>query len=129
MNRNTTNRKNHPIFAYLESVISEEFEGSLPERLQQVCEAFNSEYNYPDNKRRYPSLQNRFAEWLMGLPNALNVEYRNFAILELVKKWESIPENATEKQEDKIIENWFNFAAINFFQLCKFNKVDTSFLY
>ena len=123
-----TNSKSHPIFAYLEGVINSEFEGTTAERLQQVLEAFNSEYNYPGNKRRHPGLQNRFAEWLMGLPNALNVEYRNFAILELAKKWESIPQDATEKQEDRIIENWFNFAAAKFFQLCRFNKVDTSFL-
>jgi len=128
MNRNTTNRKKHPVFPYLESVVSEEFTGTMPERLKQVCEAFQSEYNYPDNKRRYPNLQLRFAEWLMGLPNSLNVEYRNFAILELAVKWESIPKDATEKQEDKIIENWFSFAACKFFQLCKFHKVDTSFL-
>jgi hypothetical protein len=123
-----TNSKNHPVFAYLLTTVSEEFEGTTAERLQQVCEAFNSEYNYPDNKKRYRNLQQRFAEWLMGLPNALNVEYRNHAILELAKQWGSIPQDATEKQEDKIIENWFNFAAIKFFQLCKFYKVDTLFL-
>lgn len=126
--RNQTNSKNHPVFAYLLTTISEEFEGTTAERLQQVCEAFDKEYNYPDNKKRYPGLQNRFAEWLMGLPNALNVEYRHHAILELAKSWGSIPQNATEKQEDKILGNWFNLAAIKFFQLCKFNKVDTSFL-
>jgi hypothetical protein len=128
MNRNTTNRKNHPVFPYLIECISEELEGTTAERLLQVCKAFHSEYNFPDNKKRYPSLQLRFAEWLMGLPSAFNVEYRNFAILELAKKWEAIPQNATEKQEDKILENWFQFAANKFFQLCKFEKVDTSFL-
>lgn len=128
MPRIQTSSKSHPVFAYLESVINSEFEGTTAERLQQVCEAFNSEYNYKDNKRRYPKLHARFAEWLMGLPNALNVEYRNHAILELAVKWGALPENASEAKQDKIIENWFSFAACKFFQLCKFNKVDTDYL-
>jgi len=90
MPRIQTNSKSHPVFHYLESVINSEFKGTTAERLYQVCEAFNNEYNYPNNKRRYPNLQNRFAEWLMGLPNSLNVEYRNFAILELAVKWGGI---------------------------------------
>ena len=134
MNRNTTDRKDHPVFAYLESVVSEEFKGTLPERLQQVCEAFNGEYNYHDNKRRYPNLQDRFAQWLMGLPSALSVEYRNYYILEFARKWGALPsdfknEKQKERAEEKILENWFSFAARKFFQLCRFNKVDTSFLH
>jgi len=123
-----TNSKDHPVFPYLIDCISEELEGTTAERLQQVCEAFNSEYNYADNKKRYPNLQLRFSEWLMGLPSAFSVEYRNFAILELAVKWGALPENASEAKQGKIIENWFPFAAGKFFQLCKFHKVETDFL-
>jgi hypothetical protein len=124
-----TNSKSHPVFTYLTEAISEEITGTLPERLQEVCRRFDSEVNHTYNKRRIPNLQTRFADWLMGLPSALNVEYRHHAILELAEKWGAIPGNATEKQQDRILQNWFYFAALKFFQLCKQNKVNTDFLH
>ena len=61
--------------------------------------------------------------WIMGLPTCLNIDFENYKILELAKLWGSIPENATEKQEDKILANWWNFIAVKFFQLVrKYNK-------
>lgn len=58
-----------------------------------------------------------FANYLAGLPSIINIDYENYKILEIAKSWGSIPENATEKQEEKILSNWFNFIASNFFQL------------
>lgn len=125
-----TTNKNHPVWGYIENAIGEEYQGeTLKESLQNVVDAFDSEYNFDANKRRYKNIQQRFSEWLMGLPSALEIEYRNFAILELAKKWGSIPENATERQEDKIIENWFNFISAKFFQLCKKQKVEYNHLF
>ena len=61
--------------------------------------------------------QKALAEWLQGLPSAINIDFYNHDILKLAVKWGSIPENATEKQEDKIINNWFNFIANKIGQL------------
>jgi len=124
----STASKNHPVFPYLISCISEEIEGTTAERIQEVLRRFEIEYNYPDNKKRYPNLQARFAEWLMGLP-CLQVDFYHFDMIKLAKAWGALPENATEKQCDKITENWFSFMACKWFQLCKFNKVDYSGLY
>ena len=55
--------------------------------------------------------QKALAEWLQGLPSAINIDFYNHEILKLAVLGGSIPENATEKQEDKIIDNWFNFIA------------------
>jgi hypothetical protein len=46
---------------------------------------FDSTYNYPDNRRRYPATQARVAEWLAGLP--LNIAYLNGDILDLAEAW------------------------------------------
>lgn len=122
-----TNNKLHPVFNYLLDSI--DFHGSNVEKLHSVLISFNSEYNHDYNKRYIPNLQNRFGEWLAGLPTAINIDFENYKILELAKNWDSLPINATEKQEDKILCNWFAFISVKFFQLCKQNKIDFSYIY
>ncbi len=69
------------------------------------------------NIKYFGNEQVAFANYLAGLPSIINIDYENYKILEIAKSWGSIPENATEKQEEKILSNWFNFIASNFFQL------------
>jgi hypothetical protein len=87
------------------------------EKLQHLADCFNSEFNYPENKKRYPNTQQRFTEWIMGLPSSFGIDFYNSDIIRISKEWGSLPENATEKQEDKIITNWFNFIAAKTLQL------------
>ncbi len=96
---------------------------STEEKLQFVADCYRSEYAYPENLKRYGSHQNCFANWLMGLPSSFNVDYENYRILELAKEWGSIPHNANDKQEDKILDNWFNFIACKTIQLMRKNGV------
>ena len=98
------------------------------EKLQFVLNCFNNEFNYEYNKKNVPNLQTRFAEYLMCLPSCINIDLENYKILEIAEKWESIPNDATESQKDKILNNWFNFISSKFFRLCDKNKVDYSFL-
>lgn len=49
-------------------------------------------------------------DWLQGL--AINIPYMNVDILELAKKDGSLPKNPTEKQEDRILENYWSFMAM-----------------
>ena len=87
------------------------------EKLQFLADTFNSEYGFPDNIRRYGTKQNCFAEWLQGLPSCFNVAFYYADIIALAKLWGSIPENATEAQEDKICNNWWRYLADQTFQL------------
>jgi hypothetical protein len=121
-----TNNKLHPVFNYLLNSI--DFEGSNENKINFVLDSFDNEYNQ-ESKKYISNLQNRFSEYLKGLPSCLNIVFYNYDILQLAKSWGSLPENATEKQEDKIINNYFNFMAAKFFQLCKQNKVNYSNLY
>jgi len=122
-----TNSKNHPVYKYiLDYVYSAEYDlekqpETDQEKLQFVLNAFRSEYSHMI--KRVGEFK-AFSEWLSGLPMALNIDFENYKILQLAKEWHSIPENATEKQEDKIIENWFNFITMKFFILCRRNKVN-----
>lgn len=128
-----TNSKQHPVFTYLTEQLptAEEIqleydttvEDTIQARLKFVVDTFEREHCYPENVKRYGSRTNIFANTLPGLPSWYSIEYRNHAILELAKQWGSLSENPTEREEEKILANWYNFAANKFAQLCKFNKV------
>ena len=90
------------------------------EKLQFVADTFRAEYGHAIGRYGY---QRALAEWFMGLPSAINVEFRNYYIIELAKAWGSIPENATEKQEEKILNNWFIWMANKLMQLFRAYKV------
>ncbi|HXS59730.1 MAG TPA: hypothetical protein VN703_02840 [Candidatus Sulfopaludibacter sp.] len=90
-------------------------------------ERFNGEYNHDYNKKRLPNLQNRVADYLQGLP--FQLEFENYRIIELAKKWEQLPKNADDRQEDKILNNYWNFMAFQILKFWKANSMDISKLY
>jgi hypothetical protein len=91
------------------------------EKLQFLFNTFQSEYKWQiERVGQYKA----FTEWLMGLPSAFNVEFQNYDILQLAIKWESLPKDYTEKQADKILENWFNFITVKTFQLFRKHKIN-----
>jgi hypothetical protein len=67
--------------------------------------------------------QEAFSEWIMGLPSSFNIDFENYKILELARKWGSIKPELTgktlERREDLILSNWFNFITVKTFQLFK----------
>lgn len=94
------------------------------EKLQHVANCFfNEVYKWQINK----NVQDVLMEWFMGLPSCINIDFENYKIIEIAKKWGSLPENATERQEDKIIENWFNLIAFKLIQLWHKNNVHFTF--
>lgn len=76
------------------------------EKLEFLKERFQSEYGYAINRIGY---QDAMRDWYQGL--AIDIPFYNNDIIELAKKGGSLPQNATEKQEDKIIENYWSFMA------------------
>src|SRR5215831_13494528 len=101
------------VHAYLLDAISSddrEFDNDF-EKLQYLADRFKDEYLNEYNIARYGSYQNVFAEWLKGLPSSFNIDYENYRIIELAKEWGSLPKNADDRQEDKILDNWWNFIA------------------
>ena len=90
------------------------------DKLIFLAECFIDEYCFPDNLKRYGSYQNTFAEWIQGLPSSFNLDYKNYRIIEIAKEWNSIPQNADDRAEDKILANWWNFISAKVMVL--FNK-------
>ena len=115
-----TTNKQHPVYQYmLDAIDGEGYDKTLittEDKLQFVLDTFRKEYGWAI--ARYGQSK-AFTEWLSGLPSSFNIDFENYRILELAHKWESLPKNATESQEYKIISNWFNFIMVKFFQMCK----------
>ena len=114
--------KNEQIRQYILDCI--ELEGSAGEKLQSVLTAFDSEYNYRNNKIIYPNFRNRFSGYLQGLPSSMSVAYTYCDILDFARQIGSLKENATEEQEDKILSNWWIWITNEFFKLCKKENVE-----
>lgn len=76
---------------------------------------FKAEHCNAYEVNRIPSVQKRLADFLQGLP--FQIDFENYKILELVKEWRQLAPNATEKQEDKLLSNWWHFIA---YQIVKF---------
>ena len=93
---------------------------TVQEKLQFLRDTFKAEYGW--NIERI-GFQNALREWLAGLPSACTIEFYNHEILQLARKWGSLPENATERQEDKILGNYWNFMAVRIIGLFKQYKI------
>ena len=72
------------------------------EKLDFLFDCFEVEFNYKNNKLRYPSLKGRFSEWLQGLPSAINIPHQYNKILELSKNLLEV-DTLSEKQENEIM--------------------------
>ena len=123
----TTKELNTKAFEYILNCIDGEGYGKIlftdKDKLQFLADTFKSEYCFTENLKYYGSYSKTFENWLMGLPSCFNVDFENYEVLRIAKIWGSIPENATEKQEDKILGNWFSFIANKTFQLMKRHNV------
>lgn len=76
------------------------------EKLIFLHKTFLAEYGWAVDRF---GLSIAIKEWLQGLPTVCTIAFYNHEILELGKEWGSLPENATEKQEDKILDNYWNY--------------------
>ena len=93
------------------------------EKLQFLADTFKREFMHDNSLRYYGTYQNCFANWIMGLPSCFYIAFENYRILEIAKEWGSLPKEATEKQEDKVLSNWFALIAFKTMRLCQANNI------
>tara|TARA_R100000541_G_scaffold716_2_gene4230 strand:+ start:280 stop:633 length:354 start_codon:yes stop_codon:yes gene_type:complete len=92
-----------------------DYDGDVPkEPIKYLFEIFHKEQDW-EIKRK--GTQNALIEWLQGLPSVIHLPVWNDEQVKLAKEYGSIPENATEKQEQKIIDNFHLFFANMLIQL------------
>lgn len=90
------------------------------EKAAYLWARFESEHNYADNRKRVPNLQARVAEWLSGL--AIGIAYTNADIVSLAEEWQDC--KLSDKQAERVIDNYFSFMAFKVMQLCKAHSVN-----
>ena len=95
---------------YILSNIDEDIEGnpisSEADKINYIFDRFNSEYGWRVNQVGKVAAM---VDWLQGL--ALNIEFYNDEIINLAVRLGSIDENPSEKLQDRVIENYWNFMA------------------
>ena len=104
------------INAYILDCIDSEDENQVktPEdKMAYFFNRFEREYNHDFNKRMFPNLQNRIAQWLMGLP--FNFEFNPHSILELTEKLHDC--KLTKKEEGVILNKYWEHLAFHILKL------------
>jgi len=95
---------------YILGNIHEDIEGnpisSEADKINYIFDRFNSEYGWRVNQVGKVAAM---IDWLQGL--ALNIEFYNDEIINLAIRLGSIDENPSEKLQDRVIENYWNFMA------------------
>ena len=61
--------------------------------------------------------QDMIEYWFSGLCSVISLPYLYADIIPLAVKWGSLPEQHTEKQAERICENWFKYMAAQFLQM------------
>lgn len=103
-------RTEEQFMQYMREAIRGEWPSDLA-AAQESYKAWREEFDY--NRRRWPRLQDRVAEWLKGLPSAASVEYRNFYIEIHGRNWYKAlyGKEPTAKQIEHFIERWLDWCA------------------
>jgi len=84
------------------------------EKIDFMRDTFQAEYGW---RIEQVGRQAAMVDYLQGLPSSVHVPFENYKILELAVKTGGLSANATEKQEDKIIDSYWNFMAAKICQL------------
>lgn len=121
MNKLLTGRYERYIIKSIDSEVYDIKTTGRKQKLQFLMDTFKKEAGW--NIERVGE-QNAFRDWTQGLPSVFGIEFENYQILNLAQKMGSLPKKATEKQEDRILENYWNFIANITFKMFKKYKIN-----
>lgn len=82
-----------------------------------VESAFRAEYGHNVENGVIP--QADVASWLQGLPTACTVAFSNHEILDLCVEWGLISPDATERQEDKMLDQYWSYMSAKLLQVMR----------
>jgi hypothetical protein len=116
-----TKETREKINAYiLNAINSEDVQlNTTEEKLKYALKRFYSEYGH-EIKRC--GEHKAFANWLQGLPSAFNIDFYNDDILKIATEWGQ--DVTTERQQQYILNSWWDFISNNFFKLCRKHKIE-----
>ena len=98
-------------------------DGITPRRVlkvQNFFKVFNDEYGYEITRQ---GEYNALTEYMQNQPSSISLPCYYHEQIELAKELGSIPQDATEKQEQKIIDNFYNFFTNYLLQIKRTMKI------
>lgn len=93
---------------------SDEYLAGNFQKVKFLHDTFYSEYGWAVERM---GEHKALIEWFQGLPSACNIAFYNSDILNLAVEWGSLQTDATERQQQKILDNWWNLLAAKTGQL------------
>ncbi len=91
------------------------------DKLQFLRDTFHAEYDWSIQRFGWTVA---FAEWCKGLPSSFNIAFENYRIIELAKEWGTLSAGASERREQKILDNYWNLIANKTAQLLKRHGIE-----
>lgn len=78
------------------------------EAVKEFFDAFNEEYNSPYEKRRYPDLVKRAAEYIKGVPSVCSIDLDNYLIRGFANCWACAGKQARDTETGRALtpEQW-----------------------
>lgn len=110
MLRTNTKKYKSNIKNYILSAVNDDLENATDlEKLTFICNDFKRVCNHKYNLKRYPTTQNRLADYLQGLPFHFVDAYR----YDIIKTAEKLLECTLkdEKLKERIVNNYYNHLA------------------
>lgn len=101
----------------LDNIDSDNYEVSTTtpaEKMAFLKATFMSEYGW---RVTQVGRQEALIDYLQGLPSSVSLPFYYHDIIELAIKWGSLSQAPTDKQADKITDNYWNFMAAKICQL------------
>jgi len=125
LNTNTTRYKEN-IATEIFKMLDDDLGDTNREKLITMLDRFDKEFNYKNNKLRYPMLHERFSNWLQG--GAIDIPLYYYDITKLAKR---VHETAvlTDKETDKIHENFYNHIGAHCLRLATEYNINYNNLY
>ena len=122
--KTNTNKYRKNVFTEILENIDNDNNLTNPSKTDLINYAFNrfeKEFCYPNNMILYPNTQLRLGNWLSGLALPF-CEGANYMILKQASRLHEInASELTDKQEDTIINNYFNHMALMMLKLKEYN--------
>jgi hypothetical protein len=90
-------------------------------KLKRFVQKFHDEYDSEWARLNFPNQTERVAQFLRGLPSICSIDYDNFSIGEVGKKWGYCKD---DRSRANFVKNWWNCIADRIIQLCAHYNVE-----
>ena len=93
---------------------------------RESYKAWKGEFDNEYNRRKWPRMRDRVADWLRGLPSAASIEFRDYFIGEIGTAWyfEQYGKKPTEAQVAHLIERWWDWCADALIKIWKLYDIE-----